>query len=83
MERHFDVLRQAVASTPAAFREEPAVKAALRVLTRYYENGRWQRDYEMDEKGLLPRDLKRGVLAQDALYDLFGQVDAVIGETYL
>ena len=42
----------------------------LRELARYMESGQWLLDYELDEAGLLPGDLKRGVLAQDTLYDL-------------
>ena len=42
----------------------------LRVLEDYYENGLWRMDFETDEKGLLPRGLKRGVLSEDGLYDL-------------
>ena len=39
-------------------------------LRDYYENGQWLRDYEADERGELPRELKRGVLSQDGLWDL-------------
>jgi ATP-binding cassette subfamily B protein len=42
----------------------------LRILEDYYENGLWRLDYEADEKGLLPRGLKRGVLSEDGLYNL-------------
>ena len=42
----------------------------LRQLDAYYTSGEWQEDYEADERGELPPDLKRGVLSQDALYDL-------------
>ncbi len=42
----------------------------LRTLEAYYTSGEWQEDYEADERGGLPPDLKRGVLSQDALYDL-------------
>ena len=42
----------------------------LRLLEAYYTSGGWQEDYEADERGDLPPDLKRGVLSQDALYDL-------------
>ena len=41
-----------------------------RELREYYENGQWLRDYEADERGELPGDLKRGVLSQDGLWDL-------------
>lgn len=40
------------------------------LLSEYMESGQWLRDYEADENGLLPWDMPRGVLAQDALYDL-------------
>ena len=28
------------------------------------------KDYEDDEKGKLPKNLKRGILSEDAIYDL-------------
>ena len=42
----------------------------LQLLNTYYTSGQWREDYEADERGELPPDLKRGVLSQDALYDL-------------
>ena len=39
-------------------------------LIDYYESGQWLADYEADERGDLPRDLKRGVLSQDGLWNL-------------
>ena len=42
----------------------------LRVLEDYYENGLWRLDFENDERGLLPRSLKRGVLSEDGLYNI-------------
>jgi hypothetical protein len=47
----------------------------LRLLDAYYTSGEWREDYEADERGELPPDLKRGVLSQDALYDLLGSVN--------
>ena len=46
----------------------------LRLLEAYYTSGEWQEDYEADERGEFPPDLKRGVLSQDALYDLLERV---------
>ena len=40
----------------------------LALLDAYYTSGKWREDYEADERGELPPDLKRGVLSQDALY---------------
>ena len=42
----------------------------LAALDTYYTSGEWRDDYEADERGELPPDLKRGVLSQDRLYDL-------------
>lgn len=39
-------------------------------LAAYYGSTRWFADLEADEKGLLPPDLRRGVLSEDGLYNL-------------
>ena len=39
----------------------------LRALEAYYTGPAWMEDYEADEAGLLPKDLKRGVLSQDGI----------------
>ena len=69
MEQCFDALQNAAGENLSAVFEEDALKALLSSLTQYYESGQWLRDYELDEKGLLPKNLKRGVLSQDAVYD--------------
>lgn len=43
-------------------------------LERYYQTD-WLTDYEADERGELPSDLKRGILSEDALYDLLSEID--------
>ena len=50
----------------------------MRHLELYYTGGQWQRDYDDDEAGKLPGDLKRGVLSEDAVYDLLASRDEVI-----
>ena len=47
-----------------------AVQGNLKKLESYYAGPKWKEDYEADEAGLFPADLKRGVLSQDAVYDL-------------
>ena len=42
----------------------------MKILSDYYSN-EWKQDYEADEEGKIPKDLKRGVLGQDTLYNLF------------
>ena len=61
------------AGVTAAAQQDPAARPdpeKLLILETYLTSGEWQNDYEADERGELPPDLKRGVLAQDALYDL-------------
>lgn len=39
-------------------------------LLDYYFGGQWLLDYQADERGELPQNLKRGVLSQDGLWNL-------------
>ena len=45
----------------------------LSILLDYYENGQWLLDYRLDEQGLLPSDLKRGILSEDGFYNYLQQ----------
>ena len=42
----------------------------LKKLDAYYRSDKWKRDFAADEAGLLPENLKRGVLSEDGLYNL-------------
>ncbi|MBQ1189809.1 MAG: DUF4298 domain-containing protein, partial [Lachnospiraceae bacterium] len=46
----------------------------LKLLTEYYEGPLWREDFEADEAGRLPKDLKRGVLSEDAVYNLLEEL---------
>lgn len=46
------------------------IRQQLRELIEYYESPQWMEDFQADEQGLLPQDLKRGVLSEDAVYNL-------------
>lgn len=67
MERCFDILS---GKTAEDIRRDPELKQLLQRLEEYYVNGRWLKAYTLDEQGRLPKDLKRGVLSQDGVYDL-------------
>ena len=47
----------------------------VRTLAEYLAGGLWLADYEADERGEFPKELKRGVLSQDALYNLLCDVE--------
>ena len=50
-------------------RFERANKEDKAILSSYYESI-WKEDFEADEQGLIPKDMKRGVLSEDGLYNL-------------
>ena len=50
------------------------VRQDIATLREYEESGQWLQDYEADERGELPQDLKRGVLSQDGLDEVFDAV---------
>lgn len=47
-----------------------ALALALSTLEAYYTSPAWRTDFEADEAGLLPPDLKRGALSEDGIYNL-------------
>lgn len=73
MEHCFDLLQVTVNTVPAAC-SAPWFHELLTILTHYYEGGQWLGDYELDEQGYFPKNLKRSVLSQDAVYDLLSQI---------
>ena len=48
-----------------------------RALDKYYSGKAWWEDLEADNQGLLPEDLPRGVLSEDAVYDALGDAEAL------
>ena len=70
MERYLDEAREAVNRMQEALEVYEAAQKGYRRLCDYYGSTQWMRDFEADEAGKLPADLKRGVLSEDAVYDL-------------
>lgn len=73
MEAVFDALQNAAARSGAV--QSPVFRALLVQLIRYYEGGRWMEDYQLDEQGLLPPGLKRGVLSEDGVYNFLSELE--------
>ena len=78
MEERFDSLQQSVRALEDALSLSQDFRDNYKALKKYMDSGKWQKDYETDEKGELPSDLKRGVLSQDGLYDLLQDASDVI-----
>ena len=67
MEKYFD-------EVSAAFEKQStkskSIQRKIRLLEKYQASGQWLKDYKCDERGELPKNLKRGVLSEDGLYNL-------------
>ena len=46
------------------------IQEASRILAEYYGSDEWKRDFADDEAGILPKDLKRGVLSEDGIWNI-------------
>ena len=58
--------------------EYNSIKEDVRILQQYMESGQWQLDYEADEAGQIPSEVKRGVLSEDGLYNLLHDSDTIL-----
>jgi len=50
--------------------ETERLKILIKELEGYYGSTEWKKDYSDDVQGLLPEELKRGVLSEDGIYNL-------------
>lgn len=60
--------------------EMQTLKQLVDQLDVYYSGPLWRMDYEADEKGLLPRELNRGVLSEDGIWNLLTDYTALLDE---
>ena len=74
MEAAFERTAEAVKALEAALDAYETAKVDIDRLTDYLDSGAWREDFEADEAGLVPGELKRGVLSEDALYNLLGDI---------
>lgn len=74
-----DRLRSLADRCSAAQKELDDAGSEIDALAAYYGSDDWRSDFEADEAGLLPQDLKRGVLSEDAVYDLLEEIDGLKG----
>ena len=70
MERLLDFVIEARKEQPIDLEKSARIQEALRILAEYYTSDEWKQDFADDEAGLLPKDLKRGVLSEDGIWNL-------------
>jgi hypothetical protein len=70
MEKLLNEANTAVSTMDRAIEGYRAAQEKIDQLRRYYEGGQWMEDRKADEGKKLPSSMARGVLAEDAIYDL-------------
>ena len=70
MERHLVRAASALKRLSSALDKYEEAKADIAALASYYGSDEWKQDFAADEAGLLPKDLKRGVLSEDGIWNL-------------
>ena len=75
--QHFEMLLDRVAPILGNLTEAldafDGIQDDVKELAAYYEDDDWREDFEADEAGKLPTDLKRGVLSEDGIYDVLSE----------
>ena len=70
MEEILDRALSVMAELEKNLSELESLQPHIQKLEAYYTGKDWKADFRLDEQGKLPQDLKRGVLSEDAVYDL-------------
>ena len=73
MEALFDKSEEVVRRLEQAIEDFNAIQPTIAELEAYYTSPQWRTDFEADEAGKLPKDLKRGVLSEDGIYNLLDE----------
>ncbi len=70
MEEKLDRIQSVLEKLSSSLEEYRSISKDIKDLEKYYTGKNWKEDLKLDEEGKLPKDLKRGVLSEDAIYDL-------------
>ena len=70
MERLLDFVIEARKEQNINPQKSARIQEAIRILAEYYGSDEWKQDFADDEAGLLPKDLKRGVLSEDGIWNI-------------
>lgn len=70
MEQHLVRAASALKRLYSALDKYEEAKADIAALASYYGSDDWKQDFADDEAGRLPKNLKRGVLSEDGIWNL-------------
>ena len=74
MEDDFNMVRSVMNDMEDAMSNYEAVQRRIERLYNYMGDGQWLKDFESDERGELPKNMRRGVLSEDALDQLLADI---------
>ena len=70
MEERLNRALQVVMKLSAALDDYVESQEDVRVLESYYGSEEWKKDFADEEANRLPKDLERGVLSEDAIWNM-------------
>lgn len=70
MEGLFDWASETMKKSHWTFNEYATLKKSMAILSNYYTSEEWKQDYADEEAGKFPKDLKRGILSEDGIWNL-------------
>ena len=81
MENYLNEAITTLKNFESALNNYQSVQGKLHELAKYYHSEEWRKDFDDDNNGLLPKDLKRGVLSEDAVYDVLNGNNKLLAES--
>ena len=76
MEQLLDFIIEARKEQHANQEKSARIQEAIHILAEYYGSDEWKQDFADDEAGLLPKDLKRGVLSEDGIWNVLSSEES-------
>ncbi len=70
MEEILDTANQKIDALEQSIADFKEYQSKIQELEAYYTSSQWKDDFAMDEAGKLPKELKRGVLSEDGIYNV-------------
>ena len=84
MEQLLDKVSATVTELSNALGKYDDIREDIATLNKYYGSKEWKLDYAADEAGLLPPNLKRGILSEDGLWNVLvdcGEIEKRLKKT--
>ncbi|MBQ6578651.1 MAG: DUF4298 domain-containing protein [Bacteroidales bacterium] len=77
MEKAFGLVSGAISKLQEDTDVIGKLKGTVSELDKYLSSGLWKKDFEADERGEIPIEVKRGVLSEDGLYNLLEEYGSI------